>query len=1072
MRGNTKHLVFCVCVAFVLLSAFAGVASAKTIYVPDDYAKIQWAVDSASDGDTIIVRDGTYYENIIVNKRLTIKSENGSANCIVNGGGSWGKVFSLEADGIRIEGFTITGGSYGIYICSNNNSISNNNISNNGCGIYLYYSNRNSISINIISSNNGDGIELYCSNNNSISNNNISNNWYGINFGNSNNNCISNNNISNNWDGIYLYPGSNNNSISNNNISNNGGGIILYPDSNRNSISNNNISSNNWTGIYLYDSDKNGISNNKISNNDYGIELWYSNNNIIYLNNFINNTYNAYSYDSKNIWNSIEPIKYTYKGSTFTNYMGNYWSDYKGSDADEDGIGDTPYSIPYSIYSIDSDKDNYPLVQLFENYFPAPPSLTFTDLQPSTIITDQSTYDAVLFAKGTNFLNVIQIAFNWSGPDSGSTVWNKGDSSWNMRVTIHNDTAMTIRPRVLSGETGNQTKTWNWTVTLKDNTGTTASKQFIVIYSPTGAIARIDKNLLDLIDKNAGSYYNKNWNLTLNQFKAWIATIAWAEGMLGGYTAHSTGAPGSDVFYHKDMRDKFMFSTGIGPFQLDVHGKNWPTIEKLNITKALSDVLEWHFNKFPANSNLSEFANNSDWLAVNPKSGGRPEEYWKEVTGTEWDEYKDGKKELDWASVKSKIEINDPYEDYVEEIKNLKWKITEKDGITTDTGKKVIFDGNYPTWLITARNYKGEVLFKYYYAYNDSENANYEVWVWDNSGETDEFRYIFVRDYSTGRLPEHINGIYSGEKLEHPAFERLSEPSEQPILKAPWNGTKKITQGNYGEFSHNECYKRKIDPYNCKWENTYAIDVNLSYEYVLAPANGIVIYVDNNPGGGGGKELAINHTGSTGKNFTTVYLHLDEIYVKEGKYVRQGEAVAKSGSTGKVTGPHLHFHIWNSSGCIRYDSCTIPIERLVLKQVGVDSDFREYDARKGDLNDSEVAGKLFESNNIPIPSININVDKKVVKRGEKLGIIFKIINPTSQTQHLKIENEIRNSTGDLIFSKKKVVNLRAKYVLNKKISFTIPISLPLDTYTCSVILSDFNTGKELNRDCVKFTVIK
>ena len=63
MRRNTKHLVFSVCVAFVLC-AFASVASARTIYVPDDYEKIQWAVDNASAGDTIIVRDGIYYEYI------------------------------------------------------------------------------------------------------------------------------------------------------------------------------------------------------------------------------------------------------------------------------------------------------------------------------------------------------------------------------------------------------------------------------------------------------------------------------------------------------------------------------------------------------------------------------------------------------------------------------------------------------------------------------------------------------------------------------------------------------------------------------------------------------------------------------------------------------------------------------------------------------------------------------------------------------------------------------------------------------------------------------------------------
>ena len=44
-------------------------ASARTIYVPDDYVRIQWAVDNASDGDTIIVRYENYYENVNVYKQ-------------------------------------------------------------------------------------------------------------------------------------------------------------------------------------------------------------------------------------------------------------------------------------------------------------------------------------------------------------------------------------------------------------------------------------------------------------------------------------------------------------------------------------------------------------------------------------------------------------------------------------------------------------------------------------------------------------------------------------------------------------------------------------------------------------------------------------------------------------------------------------------------------------------------------------------------------------------------------------------------------------------------------------------
>ncbi|MCW3132200.1 MAG: right-handed parallel beta-helix repeat-containing protein [Candidatus Methanospirare jalkutatii] len=376
MRRKAVKFVF-LAFAFLVLTAFASVSAAKTIYVPDDYARIQWAVDSASIGDTIIVRDGTYYENVVVNKKLTIKSENGSAYCIVDGSGS--TVFTLEADGIRIEGFSITGGSDGIYIRSNNNSISNNTISSNNYGIVLG-GNNSSISNNLISSNNDYGIVLG-GNNNSISNNIISNNNRGIDLE-GNNNSISNNIISNNGCGIMF--GGNNNSISNNIISNNNGGGIYFGgnnnsisnnlissntyegielwEGNNNSISENNIS-NNYCGIYLYDSNNNSISKNNIgSNNWYGIYLANSNNNIIYLNNFINNTYNAFSYDSTNIWNSTEKITYTYRGSKFENYMGNYWDDYKGSDANGDGIGDMPYSI-------DSDKDYYPLMRPFEYYF-------------------------------------------------------------------------------------------------------------------------------------------------------------------------------------------------------------------------------------------------------------------------------------------------------------------------------------------------------------------------------------------------------------------------------------------------------------------------------------------------------------------------------------------------------------------------------------------------------------------------------------------------------------------------------------------------------------------------------
>ncbi|MEA1895152.1 MAG: NosD domain-containing protein, partial [Euryarchaeota archaeon] len=77
--------------------------------------------------------------------------------------------------------------------------------------------------------------------------------------------------------------------------------------------------------------------------------------NKFYLNNFINNADDVYSYRSTNVWNSAEKITYSYNEKTYTNYMGNYWDDYTDVDADDDGIWDHPCHV-------DSDYDYYPLV--------------------------------------------------------------------------------------------------------------------------------------------------------------------------------------------------------------------------------------------------------------------------------------------------------------------------------------------------------------------------------------------------------------------------------------------------------------------------------------------------------------------------------------------------------------------------------------------------------------------------------------------------------------------------------------------------------------------------------------
>ncbi len=201
-----------------------------------------------------------------------------------------------------------------------NNKVSASNLSNNGYGIYLDGSSGNTFSGNVATYEKGngnalgDGIYMRESNSNAIVQNVLSNNHvYGISLLSSSNNVLSNNSINANEEFA----------------------VRLRDDSNNNTFTFNTFSGNAKLAVYS----------------------GYSSGNRFYLNNFVNNPATIASPEG-NLVNSTEKYTYTYNGGTYSSYVGNYYSDYKGADSDGNGIGDSPSTTG----------DTYPLIHPIGQY--------------------------------------------------------------------------------------------------------------------------------------------------------------------------------------------------------------------------------------------------------------------------------------------------------------------------------------------------------------------------------------------------------------------------------------------------------------------------------------------------------------------------------------------------------------------------------------------------------------------------------------------------------------------------------------------------------------------------------
>ena len=198
------------------------------------FTTIQAAIEAAVDGDTVEVGSGTYSENVVVDKRITLRGvDTGEGVPVVNADGN-GSAVLLVAGGSVLEGLQITNSgphpSAGIEVVSSDNIISGCSIWNSGWwGIYLKGgSTNNTIANSIVSNSGNDGIMVFRSPGNRFVENTVVNNGdNGIQILESENNVVERNVVGNNRNSGISLESSQNSAVKGNVITYNSVGIQL-----------------------------------------------------------------------------------------------------------------------------------------------------------------------------------------------------------------------------------------------------------------------------------------------------------------------------------------------------------------------------------------------------------------------------------------------------------------------------------------------------------------------------------------------------------------------------------------------------------------------------------------------------------------------------------------------------------------------------------------------------------------------------------------------------------------------------------------------------------------------------
>ena len=227
-------------------------------------------------------------------------------------------------------------------------------------------------------------------------------------------------------------------------------------------------------------------------------------------------------------------------------------------------------------------------------------------------------------------------------------------------------------------------------------------------------------------------------------------------------------------------------------------------------------------------------------------------------------------------------------------ITNLNKKIIFKEGKISQSLYKTAIDLNVQPNIIIefARIYGFQVDFQRDIRKNDNFQIMYEVFE-DDNGKVFETGNIIFADLKLSGVNNSL--YYFDKKGNEGHYDQNGKSVQKALMKTPINGAR--LSSAFGMRKH------PIDGYNKMHRGTdFAAPMGTP---IMASGSGVVTRA--RWCGGGGNCVKIKHNST----YETIYAHMKNFArgIKEGVRVKQGQIIGYVGSTGKSTGPHLHYEV-------------------------------------------------------------------------------------------------------------------------------------------------------------------